>query len=56
MRTGKYTAFIRKDNDVYVSECPEIAVSSVGNTPDESIQNLKEAIDLWLENAKELGI
>ena len=56
MRKFTFTALIWLADDVYVSKCPEIEVSSVGDTPDESLINLKEAIDLWLVNAEELGI
>jgi len=56
MRKFTFTALIWLEDDVYVSKCPEIEVSSVGDTPDESLINLKEAIDLWLVNAEELGI
>jgi len=56
MRKFTFTALIWLEDDVYVSKCPEIEVSSVGDTPDESLINLREAIDLWLVNAEELGI
>lgn len=56
MRKFKFTALIWLEDDVYVSKCPEIEVSSVGDTPDESLENLREAIDLWLVSVEELGI
>ena len=50
-----FTALIWEEDEVYVSKCPEIEVSSAGDSPQEALENLKEAIELWLENAKELG-
>lgn len=45
-----------KEDDVYISKCPEIEATSVGDSPEEALANLTEATALWLENAKELGI
>jgi predicted RNase H-like HicB family nuclease len=41
---------------VYVSRCQELEVASCGDTPEEALDNIREAIELYLENAKELGI
>ncbi|HEY9206732.1 MAG TPA: hypothetical protein VIO58_12525 [Candidatus Methanoperedens sp.] len=35
---------------------PELEVASAGDTPQEALENLKEAVELYLENAKALGI
>lgn len=43
-------AFIRKGEEYYVAECHEIAVITQGKTLDETIDNLKEAIALHLED------
>jgi predicted RNase H-like HicB family nuclease len=40
----------------YVSKCPELGVSSCGDTFDDAVQNLREAVELYLENAVVLGI
>jgi predicted RNase H-like HicB family nuclease len=40
----------------YVSRCPELEVASFGYTPEEALENLKEAGELYLENAEELGL
>lgn len=56
MSRTTFTALIWEEDEVYVSKCPEIEVSSAGNSPQEALENLKEAIELWLENAKELGL
>jgi predicted RNase H-like HicB family nuclease len=50
------TAVIWQEYDVYVSKCPELEVASVGDTPEEAIENSKEAVELYLENAKAMGI
>jgi len=50
------TAIIWQEADVYVSKCPKLEVASAGDTPEEAIENLKEAVELYLENAKALGI
>ncbi|PWB55169.1 MAG: HicB family protein [Candidatus Methanoperedenaceae archaeon] len=39
-----------------ILKCPELEVASVGDTPEEALLNLKEAVELYLENAKTLGI
>ena len=44
------TAIIRKENPMYVSWCPEIDIASQGETIDLAIGNLKEAIELYLED------
>ena len=50
------TALVWKEGDQYVSKCPELEVASCGDTIEEALENLKEAVELYLENAKELGI
>ena len=50
------TALVWKERDQYVSKCPELEVASCGDTIEEALENLKEAVELYLENAKELGI
>jgi len=50
------TSIIWREGNVYVSKCPELEVSSYGDTPEEALKNLKEAVELYLENAKELGM
>ncbi len=47
----KITAKIRPGNESgYVAECEEIAVVTQGNTLDEVVSNLKEAVLLHLED------
>jgi predicted RNase H-like HicB family nuclease len=43
------TAVVRKENDLYVAECPEIRTASQGESIEEAVNNLKEATELYLE-------
>ena len=43
------TAVIHKEEDMYVSECPEVGTISQGRTIEEALANLKEATELYLE-------
>ena len=56
MRRARVTALIWKEGEVYVSKAPELGVASAGDTPTEALANLREAIELYLENARELGM
>ena len=56
MTRATLTASIWRENDAYVSLCPELGVASCGDTPDEALAMLKEAVELYLENARHLGI
>ena len=50
------TALVWKEGDQYVSKCPELEVASCGDTIEEALENLKEAVELYIANAKDLGI
>ena len=50
------TATVWQEGDQYVSRCPELGVASCGDTADEAVDALREAVELYLENAKELGL
>jgi predicted RNase H-like HicB family nuclease len=56
MKTFEYTAVVWKEGKSYVSKCPELGVASCGDTFEEAVNNLKEAVELYIENAKELNI
>jgi len=43
------TAVIRREEDMYVAECPEVGTASQGKTIEEAAKNLKEATELYLE-------
>jgi len=56
MTRATLTATVWREGDDYVSLCPELGVSSCGSTPEEALAMLGEAVELYLENAQELGI
>jgi predicted RNase H-like HicB family nuclease len=47
----KLTALIEREGDGYVSLCPELDVASQGTTIEEARDNLREALELFLESA-----
>lgn len=50
---GEYviSAIIEKEEDMYVSHCPELGIASQGKTIDLAIANLREAAELYLKYA-----
>ena len=44
-----FTAIIKKEEEWYIAECPEVGTASQGLTVEESVKNLKEATELYLE-------
>jgi len=50
MKNLKYIVY--KEGKYYVSQCLNVDVSSFGNTIDEAIDNLKEALELYFEGDK----
>jgi len=48
--TYKFSAVIHKEGKWYVSWCPELEVASQGETIEKTIDNLKEAVELYLED------
>ena len=49
MQVRVLAAIIRKEEDIYVEECPEVGTVSQGYTIEEAIANLKEATELYLK-------
>ncbi|MBO8129725.1 MAG: type II toxin-antitoxin system HicB family antitoxin [Peptococcaceae bacterium] len=56
MKRLKLTSLIWREENGYVSKCPELGVASAGDSVEEALANLKEAVELYLDNAYELGI
>ncbi len=56
MEMVRLTGVFWPEGDVYVSKCPELGVASCGDTVEEAMANLREAVELYLENARRLGI
>lgn len=51
--THQFSAIIEKEDEWYVALCPELDVASQGMTLEEATANLKEAIELYLQEADE---
>ena len=51
--TRDLTIAIIQDGDMYVSLCVELDIASQGQTSEEAIENAKEAVTLFLEEASE---
>jgi predicted RNase H-like HicB family nuclease len=49
MAVRTLTAVLHKEEDLYVAECPEVGTVSQGYSVEESIANLKEATELYLD-------
>lgn len=47
---------VKEEEKGYSVICPELNVASQGDTFEESITNIKEAIELYIESAEQLGI
>ena len=56
MGVYQLTATVWQEGDQYVSRCPELGVASCGPTPDAALSALQEAVELYLENAKQLEL
>lgn len=48
----KFTSTIKKEGNYFVARCIELSVVSQGKSLDEASTNLKEAVELYLENTK----
>lgn len=44
------TASVWQEEDMYVAKCLELRVASQGSTREEALANLKEAVELYLED------
>lgn len=51
MSTRTFAAAIHREGDVYVALCPELDIASQGDTIETARDNLREAIELFLETA-----
>jgi predicted RNase H-like HicB family nuclease len=45
----KYHAVVSQEKDWVVAVCPELDVASEGKTVEAAVENLKEAVELYLE-------
>jgi predicted RNase H-like HicB family nuclease len=51
VRNMSFTVVITREDDRYVAQCLEIDVSSFGDTQDEALAMVTEALELALEDA-----
>ncbi|MGD0424562.1 MAG: type II toxin-antitoxin system HicB family antitoxin [Candidatus Bathyarchaeia archaeon] len=49
-RTREFSSVVNKEGKWYVATCPELGITSQGKTAEASIDNLREAIELYLED------
>ena len=50
-----YEIIVFKEEKMYVAFCPELDVSSCGNTIDQAKDKLKTAVSLFLEEAEKMS-
>lgn len=50
-----YTTQLFQENDQVVALCPELNVSSFGDTLEDALASLKEAVTLFLEECQRMG-
>lgn len=53
MKHAMFTAILEKESVGYTALCPELDVASQGDTVEEALANLREAVELFLECAGE---
>ena len=49
--THDFTALVEREGDGYAALCPEFDVASQGDTLENALANLREAVQLYLETA-----
>jgi len=49
MKRYNLSAIVNKEGKWYVATSPEVDVASQGRTVEESLKNLKEAVELYIE-------
>lgn len=52
----KLSAVITKEDDEFVSWCPELDIASQGATVEEALDMLKEAVELYLEGETDIKV
>jgi predicted RNase H-like HicB family nuclease len=56
MQIYRLTGVCWHEGEAVVSKCPELGVASCGGSVEEAMTNLSEAVELYLDNAQELGL
>lgn len=52
----EFKNIVWKENNYYVAQCLTVELSSFGNTKEEALKNLEEAIELYLEDSSDNSI
>ncbi len=52
LEMSKLSVLTWKEGDVYVADCPTVRIASQGNTEEEALSALKEAIELFYEDSE----
>ncbi len=55
MRLVPYTSELFEEDEQIVAVCPELKVSSYGETTSGAISSLKEAVELFLDECRRMG-
>lgn len=56
MHKYEIVIFWSEQDDVFVAEVPELpGCMAHGDSPDAALENCQQAIDLWLDTARDLG-
>ncbi|MFH1587087.1 MAG: type II toxin-antitoxin system HicB family antitoxin [Candidatus Diapherotrites archaeon] len=56
MKELKLSAIISREDGEYVALCPELDVASQGDSIEDALANLKEAVELYLEDEKDIKL
>jgi predicted RNase H-like HicB family nuclease len=56
MAKMQLTVVIWEEEGVYVSRCQELEIASCGDAPQEALDTIREAIELYVENARALDM
>lgn len=59
MKTTKHRIIVRaevfREGDLYVAVCPDLDVSSFGESPEEAKRSLREALEAFVEECASMG-
>jgi len=56
MANYRLSAVVWEEDGAFVAKCPELGVASEGDSVEHALEMLKEAVELYLENAEALGM
>jgi predicted RNase H-like HicB family nuclease len=55
LKNVRYTCRLSREDEAVVAVCPEFNVSSFGDTAEEAVESLHEAVTLFLEECQRMG-